>query len=369
MLVYWGILLYTSIMGYITNLKTKKLKIGRLRKNLVPKYLPYLTFFLMIFFVGMRTNVLDTNAYIDFFNGLPNTIVEFNINGEYNFEKGFVLISILIKQFISANPNVWLMIISILCGLCIIIPLRKYSLNFGFSAFLFISTTSFTWMVNGMRQFICVSILFYFTDLIIEKKKWQYILLVLLLSLIHTTCLIAIPVYFLVQGNAWNKKNMLLVIALILILVFTSQFTSILTIALQGTTYSGVTESFVNDDGVNIVRVLVNSMPLIISFIFRKRLRLIDSKILDLSINMCFVSTVIYLIGTVTSGILIGRLPIYFSIYSLILLPSLLEYLFKNKERTVVYFFIGLLYIAYFYYQMNIAWGGLIYESSLLGIL
>lgn len=368
MLVYWSILIYTSIMGYITNVKTIKLKKGYLKRNIVPKYLTYLTFFLLIFFVGMRTNVLDTSGYIKFYKEIPNSISNFNIDNSYGFEQGFVFISIVIKQFISTDPNVWLMIISILCGVCIIIPLRKYSLNFGFSAFLFITTTSFTWMINGMRQFICVAILFYFTDLILNKKKWQYITLVLSLSLIHTSCLIAIPVYFLVQGKAWNRKNMFLVVFLILILLFTAQFTTVLTNILQDTTYSGITEQFANDDGVNFIRVLVNSMPLLVAFIFRKKLKLINSKILDLSINMCFVSTVIYLIGTVTSGILIGRLPIYFSMYSLILLPTILEYLIKKEERSFVYFFIGLLYIAYFYYQMQIAWGGLIYQSSILGI-
>lgn len=368
MLVYWSILIYTSIMGFFTNMKSIKLKKGLRRENIVPKYLSYLTFFLLIFFVGMRTNVLDTSTYIDFFESLPRSIFKINPNNTYGFETGFVVFSILIKQFISTNPNVWLMIIALISGICVMIPLRKYSLNFGFSAFLFISTTSFSWMINGMRQFICVTILFYFTNLILEHKTFKYIILVLLLSTIHTSCIIAIPVYFLVQDKPWDKKNIFLVALVVCVLLFTGSFVSVLNQLLLGTTYEGITSQFSNDDGVNLIRVLVNAMPTIIAFIFRKRLEKIDSKIINLCINMSFVSTMLYVIGSATSGILVGRLPIYFSLYNLILLPNMIEYLIKPKHRILVYIVCGFLYIIYFYYQMDIAWNGLIYQSLPLGI-
>lgn len=368
MLIYWGILIYTSIMGFITNIKSIKLKNGLHRENIVPKYLSYLTFLLLIFFIGMRTNVLDTSAYIGFFESLPSSIFELNSNTTYGFEKGFVIFSVLVKQFISSNSNVWLMIIALISGICVLIPLRKYSLNFGFSAFLFISTTSFSWMLNGMRQFICVTILFYFTNLILEKKTLKYIILVLILSTIHTSCLIAIPVYFIVQGYAWDKKNVFLAVIVVCILLFTSNFVSTLNQLLVGTTYEGITSQFNNDDGVSLIRVLVNSMPVIIAFVFRKRIEKIDSKVMNLCINMSFVSSMLYVVGSVTSGILVGRLPIYFSLYNIILLPNMIEYLIKPKQRIWIYILCGLLYILFFYYQMNIAWNGLIYESFPLGI-
>ena len=123
------------------------------------------------------------------------------------------------------------------------------------------------------------------------------------------------------------------------------------------------------DDGTNIVRILVESVPTIIAFFYRDRINEKLTPIIKLSINMSLMSTGIYVISKVlSSGIMIGRLPIYFSLYNLILLPWLIKIILRGREKDLVYFSMVICYVAFFYYQMCITWDGLNYVSKVLNL-
>ena len=84
---------------------------------------------------------------------------------------------------------------------------------------------------------------------------------------------------------------------------------------------------------------------------------------------MSLIVTGLYIISKIaSSGILLGRLPIYFSMYNLILLPWLLKNIFEKKEKDLVYYIMVICYLMYFYYQINILSGGAIYISEVLKI-
>ena len=60
--------------------------------------------------------------------------------------------------------------------------------------------------MNGMRQCLAAAILFIFNDLIVKGKFKLYLGVVLIVSTIHASALIMIPVYFIVRQDAWSKK-------------------------------------------------------------------------------------------------------------------------------------------------------------------
>ena len=64
---------------------------------------------------------------------------------------------------------------------------------------------------------------------------------------------------------------------------------------------------------------------------------------------MSIISTGLYVVSMFTSGIFIGRLPIYFSLYNYILLPWEIENLFTERSKKLVY--IGLIgfYLLFYY--------------------
>ena len=138
----------------------------------------------------------------------------------------------------------------------------------------------------------------------------------------------------------------------------------------ENTDYATSIEEFKEaDDGTSPIRILVESVPIIIAFIYRNRIKSNLTPIIKLSINMSLVASGLYVISKIArSGIMLGRLPIYFSMYNLILLPWLIKNIFSKEVKRLVYYSMFILYIAYFYYQMFIAWDNFDYISKILNI-
>lgn len=317
----------------------------------------------MIYLAGTRSETLpnfgDTSSYLGMFREAPTTLGElFSSFTEKSKDKGFSVFTTLLKGVIGNREIVYFMIIAAVCILCVMAVYRKYSCNFIISAFLFLASGDYIqWNYNGIRQFISVAVLFACIGLILKKKYIPFIILTLVLSTVHASALLMIPMIFIVQGRAWNKKTMLLVIAVIISIAFLERFTDLITGIMQNTQYSGEVDQYLSTEGTSLQRVLVYSIPAILSFIFKRRIDEQDSPLINLCANMALITAFTYLLSAFTSGIFLGRIPIYFSLYNYILLPWIIEHSFtKNSVRLIYIALIGF-YMVFYYYQMHITWG------------
>ena len=376
MQIYWFMLGWVILFGIMSQATAKIVCVGQnldgdiyeTRANL---FMALVTFSVIIFFAGARSYVADTGAYIKMFNDYPLFQDAHGVIFDSSArEPGFRLFSILIKTFISDNYTVWLSIIAVISGICVMGPLYKYSCNFGVSVFLFMASCQFFWMFNGIRQFLVAAIIFSCTGLILKNKPLLYILIVCVLATIHKSAFILIPMYFIAQGEPWNKRTLLFIGCIVLAMLFTSKFTNLLTDVVEQTDYaSSVNEFKATDDGTSPIRILVESVPIILAFIYRNKIKDKLTPIIKLSINMSLIASGLYIISKIaSSGILLGRLPIYFSMYNLILLPWLLKNIFEDREKDLIYYIMIVCYFAFFYYQMVIAWNGMGYVSQVLNL-
>ena len=247
-------------------------------------------------------------------------------------------------------------------------PIYKYSCNYGISMFLFIASCQYTWLFNGIRQFLVASIMFSCTGLLLRKKIIPYMIIVLIMSTIHQSALIFIPIYFIVNGEPWSKRTVMFIGIIILVMIFADKFTGMLDTAVEHSDYANSMEEFKNtDDGTNPIRILVESIPIILAFIYRNKIKDKLTPIIKLSINMSLVSSGLYIISKVLmSGVMLGRLPIYFSMYNLILLPWLINNIFEKEEKRLMRYSMIICYLAFFYYQMVVSWNGFGYGSNIL---
>lgn len=372
MAVYIFMLGWVVIWGIMSQITARQVCVGNeVYEKRVNLFMAFIVFSIIIFFAGMRSHVADTTAYIKMFNDYPLFSEAHDVIFDSSArEPGFRLFSILIKTYISDNYTIWLWIIAVISGICVMIPIYKYSCNFGVSAFLFTASCQFTWMFNGMRQFMVASIMFACTGLILRNKTILYIIIVCILSTIHISALILIPMYFIAKGEPWNKRTMMFIGVIILAMVFADKFTNLLTDMVETTDYATSIEEFKDtDDGTSVIRILVESVPVIIAFIYRDKIKDKLTPVIKLSINMSLIASGLYVISKIAkSGVLLGRLPIYFSLYNLILLPWLIKSIFENKERDLIYFIMIICYIGFFYYQMSVSWGGFGYFSEILNL-
>ena len=214
-------------------------------------------------------------------------------------------------------------------------------------------------MFNGIRQFLAVAVWFACFPLLLKRKYISLVIIILVLSTIHGSALLLLPMIFIVQGKAWNKKTMFFIVCVLLAIIFVDRFTTILDDMLVSTQYEDLVSSEVwqQDDGTSLIRVLVYAVPTVLALVGRKQIKAADNKIINVCVNMSLLSTGIYLVSMFTSGILIGRLPIYFSLYNYILLPWEIENIFTVRSRKLLYPLMIGTYFVFYYYQLNYGWG------------
>ena len=261
---------------------------------------------------------MDTGAYLEGFKDMPGAFSGIaSYIGTVKKDKGFYFLSAVIKCIVGNNSVVYLFIIAVLQAGMLFYVYRKYSSRYLVSFFLFLASTDYiSWMFNGMRQFLAVTITFIGIKFILDKKYVKAIILILIASLMHQSALLMIPFIFIVQGKAWNKKTLLFILAVIAVVASVGQFTNVLDSMLAETQYKNVVSDWLSweDNGTNVLRVLVYAVPTILSLIGLKYIRNADNPVINLSVNMSIVSVGFYVVSMFTSGIFIGRLPIYFSL-------------------------------------------------------
>ena len=325
----------------------------------VQRYYPlwaFLIYLPLVIWSGFRGYVGDTGAYMEMFREIPSGLR--NISSYMDTiekDKGFYLFSAVIKDLIGDNVNVYFIILALIQVALLIKVYRKYSSNYIVTFFLFVASTDYiSWMFNGIRQFTAVTITFFAFEYILKKKYVPAVLTVLFAALFHGSALLVLPFIFIAQGQAWNKKTILFIIAVIVAVMFIGKFTDILDTLLAETQYKNVVSDWQDfqDDGTNIIRVLVYAIPSILSLVGLRFIKYADDPVINLCTNMSIASVGFYVVSMFTSGIFIGRLPIYFSLYSYILLPWEIEHMFSEKSVKLVYLAMIAGYLGFYLYSI-----------------
>lgn len=361
---YWWLLIWVFVGGGALTVfmpKRQELVLGKKEE----RWRPLPAFLLMLPFIiwaGFRTDSVigDTSSYRNAFSEAPEVLSQIPSYLEMiTKDKGFYCLMALIKN-ITSNSVTYFFIIAAFQLTVLVWLYRKYSCNYWLSIFLVIASTDYmSWAQNGIRQFMAITICLLATPFMLKRKYVPTIALILLASTMHQSALIMIPIVFIVQGKPWNKRTISFMLVAFVAIIFVSEFTNWLDAAMQETQYANMVTDWTEwgDDGTNPLRVLVYSIPMILSLVGLKYVKQEDNPIINLCVNMSIITSGIYLISMMTSGLFLGRLPAYCSFYNGILLPWELENMFTKDSAKLITVITVVAYCAFFYYQMHFVWG------------
>lgn len=345
-----------AMLSVLTSVKQEETVCGKKEYRWRPVW-AVVTVLPLVWMCSQRGGIMDTGAYLEGYKDMPRAfggIVSYI--GTVKKDKGFYFLSAVIKCIVGNRSVVYLFIIAALQAGMLFYVYRKYSSRYLVSFFLFIASTDYiSWLFNGIRQFLAVTITFIGIKFILDKKYAKAIILILIASLMHQSALLVIPFIFIAQGKAWNKKTLLFMVAVIVIVAGIGQFTNVLDSMLAETQYKNVVSDWQswNDNGTNALRVLVYAVPSVLSLIGLRFIRNEDDKVINLCTNMSIVSVGFYIVSMFTSGIFIGRLPIYFSLYSYILLPWEIDHMFTKRSARLIYVVMVVGYLGFYLYSVN----------------
>lgn len=314
-----------------------------------------------ILWAAYRSGFGDTYAYSLIFKRAPTSFAElFNyLAVTKDVDPGFYLFITIIKMLGISRYETFFLIVAIIQVLCMCYTFRKYSTNFWLCIFLFIASTDYmSWMFNGMRQFIATCLIFAAFDLLVKKRYKLYVCVVLLASTFHGSAILMLPLSYIMNGPALNQKTTMMIIGTVVIIPFIDSFLPFLERSLSDTQYGDIMSdsSWTNDDGTNIIRVLVYSVPALMALFGTRYIRNSDDRVLNLCINASIITMVLYLVSAVTSGIYIGRLPIYTTLHGYMTLPKLIDMIFEKQTSRLIHVIMIAFYLLFFIFQMR-QWG------------
>ena len=371
--VWWGTFAYAMIVSvigmYMYKSKQEKAALvpveGEKTKHYksIGLFFALATFALLVFFVGNRSNIHDTHEYQYmyelFYTDELSQITDI-INGTHSV-KGpfFVIYLIAFKHFTHGTFNDWLLSIALFQAVSIAVFLYKYSVNYVYSVYLFYTMSIFLWMVNGMRQFIAITIILFAVDWLIQKKTVPFMIVVLIAYNFHSSAILWVPVYFMIHFKPWSAKFLICAALLTFAIIFVSNSS-----LLDNTDYDYMSTS--NRSGINPFRLAVSMVIPVIAYTRKDIIEEKNDPLVNILINISIISVGCYVVGMFTNGVA-ARIAAFFDIFSLLLLPWLLKKAFdESMGRTIaIVSFIG--YFVFFWYNMYIANNG-VYVSNVLGL-
>lgn len=298
-----------------------------------------------ILFAGLRSKYNDTSAYIHAFNILDTG--DLNLSTLFDPYGGFEIYQKLIKLYISEDPQVFILLSSILTNLLYIVFYTRHTNKYAEVIFLY-SIGSFIFGMAGIKQAIAVGISLYAIEGYLNKKYIRAILLLLLAMTFHPyiICLICVP---LLKNHIWDGKTVAVIT--VCIIAFANMEIVFELFSIIGRDYSNST---FDDYTINPIRVLVESIPVIISFVYRDKLNKSNNKLLFLGINMQTISFVFTAMGLFVNPIFLGRMATYFTCLSAVAIPEMLSVCWKkskNGETLILGYYI--FFFVYFLMDMT----------------
>lgn len=335
-----------------------------IKKYMTNKYIVVLIIMLFTFFAAIRSNVGDTGTYMHSF-----TLYNLNIKEVFGFNQMFDFVFSGLTKYIWNDPQILVITTSLIIYPCIIWRLYKQSIDPVLTIVLFVFSVSYIGSMNGIRQYLVSAILFASYPWILKQRWYKWIFLVIFLSLFHSSVLILVPIFFVSRNNPWNRKMLYIYIIISIFFIGFNTFMPSLfsLLADTGSKYAEYKNSSYGTLSVNIFRILFAFIPVIFVFILRH-----NSKLKIPEINFIIIMSIFNAIFMLFAyyGAVYARFCIYFEFYPILLYPYIIKYGFRNNgSQKCAKLLLILVYLIYFYYQIQLSWSGFMLKSDWLGLV
>jgi transmembrane protein EpsG len=315
------------------------------------------------FISGYRKNVGDTVFYRYSYVGYAEYVQSKPIF-ELKTNTLFGWVQYYATQFreleYKGEPQIGQMLILIVAIMFLIpafVVLYRYSESFSLAIFLLLATGTYFASMNGIRQYAATGLLLlgthFFFSPDMRKAAPGFIAFALLASMMHSSALVMIPVFFVVRFRAFSKVTMLVLLGAAGAVLFSGIVMPSLFDSLQGTDYEVYAGSnwLSTEHGSSLLRVMASAAPLYFAYRFRDRFReigvggdvLINSTILLVAINIMGLYNWIFV-----------RLAIYLYIYQILFLCKVFSVIKKEYGASSPFYLAGLLLFCIYGYYMNI---------------
>lgn len=305
------------------------------------KILYFILILVLILFSGLRTTYNDTETYMQAFQYVD--INNFTVAAIFESYGGFAFFQFVLKKYVSENPQVLILASSIFVNFIFVRFYAKYSKCFGLTIFSYLILGPYVFSMAGIKQIMAMSLSLFAIENLLKKHYFKFFIWILIAMTFHPyiICLAITPLF---TENVWNKK---MIVFLCVAVVGVANLDTLLNFAgMIGKEYS-IEE--MTSYTVNPMRVVVEIIPVIFSWVGRRKINSKNDKILYLGINMMIIAAFMISLGLLYNPIYFGRIGTYFSILNAIVIPMMLNVIYYrdvNREMYILAYYV--FYCIYF---------------------
>ena len=340
------LLIWIGIIAFLSQSATKqKITVLGHEEQRYSHLFSVVVFFPIFWFVTTVYIRSDMYAYKMGFDSFSMSVDEIIKNwNSINKGPGFSLLISICKGLGINDFGQFRVVLALLQSIPLVFVFRKYSENYIYSIFLFIANRDYDgWMMNGMRQFLAVCIIFAAFPLFIKKKYIFASLLIFLAITVHASAVVIIPIFLLSKLKPWSKSFIILSVVFAVVLIFYIRYSNWMS-----------ADELQNSKGSHPLGILFRALPAIIAFVGRKQIEKYDNRSINFCVNISVLAVVINIVASLTSGIMTGRLIGYTGLFVYLLVPFLLKKSFNESISNRLSFGVTIYYILLFFLDMYI---------------
>lgn len=292
----------------------------------------------MVLLVGLRTSYNDTGNYINSFNNFDDIRTFLSNSKNLNIMSNplFYSFESIIRTF-TDNYTIFFLICAVFVNMSFVRFIKKYSdsEDFGFSMFMYVCLGTLMLSMAAQKQIVTMAILTYALDALFDRKYLKYYIIVFIAGMFHTYAwlFLFLPI---LGDKPWNMYTYVMLIATMFIMTyFQDAIESFVSIA-DTVGKDIVTEEVFDGTSMNIFRVAVYSVVPLVTFVFQNRLFKTMDRKHGIMIQMCTVSLMFMLMGTLNGANMFGRSANYFEIGMILVLPWLVKQLFTKQSTKLI---------------------------------
>jgi len=303
---------------------------------------------IIILFCGLRASSvgIDTNNYVGMFHSVDLTTSFFT--NSYSFEYGFAL---LLKVTAFFSNDYWLFLL-VAGGLPIYFNVRAlYSISHDFviSMFLFMTTCTYFFVFNGLRQAIAASIFSMAIVALVRNQKLNYLAWILIAALFHQSVIVAIPCFWVVR-HPFSFKFITYLFFAVIVFIFTISHLDLFMSVNDSQRYTQYI-----DRGATGAGLLTFFFMMLSLFYIYMRKFIVESSIseYDIYLNLSVIVTTIYVsVWLMGLDVNLVRLTLYFSFGHLLIWPFIFQCEF-NGFKPIITLCFTLTFTLFFYIYLN----------------
>lgn len=305
----------------------------------------YLISFYLIAFAILRSKVVgnDTSTYIELFKSIATNNDFPQYSNRYEF--GYLIYN-KICSLVSKKPQTIIIVTGIITTTCYLFFIKRYSKSIILSIFLFIFLRFYDDTLNVLRQCLAICIIFTSYKYLLNRNFIKFIFCIIIAFLFHKTAIIFLLAWW-ITSIKLNKKNLLLlsIIAIALSIQFGTIFQQALIVFdtysyYEGGIYFGETRL------ATIVSLIIQLFLFVIAYYIYSLNSLRISNSDEKMLMLWFTGICILTISTQFN--LFDRIATYFNVFSIIVLPNMIDKIKNLSNKKIIEASIFLLLLCYY---------------------